>query len=126
MVRDPVDVIVAVAPAAALAAKAASASIPIIFSTGADPVDLGLVSSLSRPGGNVTGVSFLVKTLTAKRLELLHELEPRATVFGFLINPANPASQSEIDRSADRGGRNRAQAPGWHRKQRTGDRCGFR
>jgi ABC-type uncharacterized transport system substrate-binding protein len=95
LVADPAAVIVAAAPSAALAAKTATATIPIVFAIGSDPVDLGLVSSLNRPGGNVTGVHFLVKTLIAKRLELLRELMPSATVIGFLTNPANPASDSE-------------------------------
>jgi len=95
LVADPAAVIIAAAPSAALAAKAATATIPIVFTIGADPIDLGLVSSLNRPGGNVTGVNFLVKTLIAKRLELLRELMPSATVIGFLTNPANPASDSE-------------------------------
>ena len=95
LVADLAAVIIAAAPSAALAAKAATATIPIVFTIGADPIDLGLVSSLNRPGGNVTGVNFLVKTLIAKRLELLRELMPSATVIGFLTNPANPASDSE-------------------------------
>jgi putative tryptophan/tyrosine transport system substrate-binding protein len=95
LVADPVAAIIALAPPAALAAKAATATIPIIFATGADPVGLGLVSSFNRPGGNVTGVTFVVNTLGAKRLELLRELVPSATVIGLLINPGNPTSDSQ-------------------------------
>jgi putative ABC transport system substrate-binding protein len=96
LVADRVALIIAIAPSAALGAKAATGTIPIVFVTGADPVELGLVSSLSRPDGNVTGVNFLVKTLAAKRLELLRELVPGATLIGFLFNPTNPASELEI------------------------------
>jgi putative tryptophan/tyrosine transport system substrate-binding protein len=95
LVADPVAVIVTLTPAAALAAKAATTTIPIVFATGADPVDLGLVSSLNHPGGNVTGISFLVNTLESKRLELVRDLLPSATVVGFVVNPMNPASHSQ-------------------------------
>ena len=97
LVADPVSVILTAAPPAALAAKAATGTIPIIFVTGADPVDLGLVSSFNRPGGNVTGISFVVHPLATKRLELLRELVPNARLVGFLVNPANPTSHSQIE-----------------------------
>ena len=94
LVRRQVTVILANGPSIS-AAMAATAVIPIVFSTGADPVQLGFVASLNRPGGNVTGVTFLVNTIGAKRLELLNELVPAATLIGFLVDPTNPASEAE-------------------------------
>src|SRR5262249_59847930 len=76
-----------------LAAKWATSNIPIVFQTGGDPVQDGLVTRMNRPGGNVTGVSRLSVALEPKRLELLHELVPRAGVIGFLVNPLNPRTQ---------------------------------
>jgi putative tryptophan/tyrosine transport system substrate-binding protein len=81
--------------AAGLAAKAATAKIPIIFLTGADPVQFGLVSSFSRPEGNITGVAILTNTLAPKQLELLHEVVPTSTLVAFLVNPKNPITESD-------------------------------
>src|SRR5262249_53589791 len=73
----------------ALAAKAATASIPIVFLIGADPVQNGLVASLNRPGGNITGITQLQGTVVSKRMQVLHDLLPNAKVFGVLSNPDN-------------------------------------
>jgi putative ABC transport system substrate-binding protein len=89
LVRRQVAVIVATPIPAALAAKAATATIPIVFSAAADPVNLGLVGSLARPGGNATGVGFFQAELSAKQLDLLRELRPNAARIGVLVNPAN-------------------------------------
>jgi ABC-type uncharacterized transport system substrate-binding protein len=97
LVRVPVTVLVATGITAAVAAKAATTTIPIVFNTGGDPVTFGLVASLNGPGANVTGVASLGKVLVAKRFELLRELVPKADAIAFLVNPNNAVA--ELDTS---------------------------
>ena len=93
LVRREVAVIVTMGGiASAVAAKSATATIPIVFITGADPIQLGL-ASLNRPGGNITGVSFLINTLVAKQFEVLHETVPNTALIGFLVNPTNAIAE---------------------------------
>jgi putative tryptophan/tyrosine transport system substrate-binding protein len=94
LIRRPVAVIVGnLAPA--LAAKATTTTVPIVFVTGGDPVQDGLVANLNRPGGNVTGVSFFSSVVGTKRLELLRQLVPRATTIAVLVNPENPNTEAD-------------------------------
>jgi len=97
LVRRRVMVIVATGGgASALAAKAASTTIPTVFSSATDPVELGLVASLNRPGGNATGVHVMTNSLEAKRLGLLHELVPNAATIAVLVNPGTPGADSQL------------------------------
>jgi putative tryptophan/tyrosine transport system substrate-binding protein len=105
LVRHRVNVIVAITSPGALAAKTATASTPIVFSIAGDPVKLGLVASLNRPGGNITGVTQQASELVAKRVGLLHDLIPTATTVGFLVNPSDPRVETqtkEVQEAAQR------------------------
>jgi putative ABC transport system substrate-binding protein len=105
LVRRQVAVIFAAGSAApALAAKAATTSVPIVFAHGTDPVEFGLVTSLNRPGGNVTGISFLTAGLAEKALGLIHEVMPNVAIGGMFINPNNPNAQS-LTRTAQQAAR---------------------
>jgi putative tryptophan/tyrosine transport system substrate-binding protein len=97
LVRREVAVLVAGTPIAALAAKQATRTIPVVFILGSDPVKDGLVSSLSRPGGNITGATFFSNLLSAKRIELLHQLVPNAKVLAVLLNPRNANADWETN-----------------------------
>jgi putative tryptophan/tyrosine transport system substrate-binding protein len=94
LVRRPAAVIYASTLPAALAAKAATATIPVVFSIGGDPIEAGVVTSMNRPTGNLTGVTIFLGELLPKRLELLREVVPSATLIGVLINPNNPNSKA--------------------------------
>src|SRR5262249_33668109 len=104
LVQQKGTVIAATSTPAALAAQAATSTVPIVFTTGGDPIMLGLVASLGRPGGNVTGSTQLSVEVGPKRLELARELFPGATIFALLVNPANPLAamvSKELEAVAD-------------------------
>ena len=96
LVRRRVAVIAALGGVPAKAAKAATTTIPIVFSVGGDPVELGLVGSFNRPGGNLTGVTFFAAQLLQKQVGILHDLVPKAPTIGLLVNPDNPRHQADI------------------------------
>jgi putative ABC transport system substrate-binding protein len=96
LVRRPVSLILAQAPPAALAAKAATANIPIVFVVGFDPVGAGLVTDLNHPGGNATGMTLINNVLGQKRLEMLRDLSPKTSTVAMLVNPVSPDTISEI------------------------------
>jgi putative ABC transport system substrate-binding protein len=95
LVRRRVAVIATEGTPAAFAAKTATTAIPIVVVMGGDPVQMDLIASLNRPGGNVTGVNVLISALLAKQLEILHEMVPGAALIGFLVNPTGPSGESE-------------------------------
>jgi putative ABC transport system substrate-binding protein len=96
LLARPVQVLFAGGPPSAKAAQQATASLPIVFTSGSDPVELGLVASFNRPGGNLTGVNIFTGSLLAKRLELLRELVPNVDPIGVLINPNHPEGQAQL------------------------------
>ena len=95
LVGRKVDVIASLGNAVTLAAKSTTSTIPIVFAIGTDPVELGLVASLARPGGNLTGISFLVVELTGKRFDLISELVPQAKEIALLMNPNNEGTERQ-------------------------------
>jgi putative tryptophan/tyrosine transport system substrate-binding protein len=96
LVQRQVAVIFASGPPAVLAAKAATASIPIVFVTGADPLKFGFVSSFSRPSGNITGIWMVTTVLAEKRLQLVHDLLPKAELVALLVNPTSPVAEPQV------------------------------
>jgi putative tryptophan/tyrosine transport system substrate-binding protein len=114
LVHPQVAVIAASGTQAALAAKAATTTIPIVFETSANPIKLGLAASLNRPGGNITGVTQASEEVAPKRLELLHEVVPNAGVLALLVNPTAPELAEPQKRGGPFGGKVL-----WHRPARS-------
>ena len=96
LVQRHVAMICAIGPPAVLAAKAATATIPIVFVTGADPIKFGFVASFNRPGGNITGIWMVTTVLAEKRLQLVHDLVPKAEVIALLVNPTSPVAEPQM------------------------------
>src|SRR6516164_2249002 len=101
LVRRQVALIIALGPPSALAAKAATATIPIVFHSGGDVVKMGLVASLNRPGGNATGVNLFTQALEPKKLDVLTKLVPTAPTFAYLSNPNNPGAEERANEIRD-------------------------
>ena len=96
LVQRQATVIFALGPPAVLAAKAASGTVPIVFVTGADPLRFGFVASFNKPGGNITGIWMVLTALAEKRLQLMHDLLPKAELIGLLVNPASPVAEPQV------------------------------
>jgi putative ABC transport system substrate-binding protein len=101
LVQRHVAMICAIGPPAVLAAKAATATIPIVFVTGADPIKFGFVASFNRPGGNITGIWMVTTVLAEKRLQLVHDLVPKAEVIALLVNPTSPVAEPQMRDAQD-------------------------
>src|SRR5262245_57908294 len=126
LVGRRVAVLVATDRPSAVAAKAATATIPIVFTSGADAAELGLVASLNRPGGNATGVNIFTIELGPKRLELLRQLLPNPGTIAFMVNPNSADHRAAGERAADGGCSAWTANPCAERRQRTGDRRSLR
>src|ERR1700732_4080677 len=101
LVQRQIAMICAIGPPAVLAAKAATATIPIVFVTGADPIKFGFVASFNRPGGNITGIWMVTTVLAEKRLQLVHDLVPKAEVIALLVNPKSPVAEPQMRDAQD-------------------------